>query len=119
MAELGQYAQVLHTELGVSIARAKVEVLLAVGKFARIAAEAAKRNADYNLQTVCFDDTPSACNNLQDFIKDYDIILIKGSRAAMLEMVTEKLKELYKKKHEARNSKSETNTNDKNSKFKT
>jgi len=94
MAELGQYAQVLHAELGVSIARARVEVLLAVGKFAKVAAEAAKRTADYNLQTICFDDTPSACNNLHKFIKDYDIILVKGSRAAKLEMVIEKLKEL-------------------------
>jgi len=94
MAELGQYAQVLHAELGTSIARARVQVLLAVGRFAKVAAEAAKRTADYNLQTICFDDTPSACNNLHKFIKDYDIILVKGSRAAKLEMVIEKLKEL-------------------------
>ncbi len=95
MAELGQQTEQLHTELGASIAQAKVQVLLAVGKFAKVAAEAAKRTADYNLQTICFADALSACNNLHEFIKDYDIILVKGSRAAKLEMVTEKLKGLF------------------------
>jgi len=92
MAELGQQTEQLHTELGASISQAKVQVLLAVGKFAKVAAEAAKRTADYNLQAICFADVLTACNNLPKFIKDYDIILVKGSRAAKLEMVTEKLK---------------------------
>jgi len=95
MAELGQQAESLHVELGVSIAQANVEILLAVGKFARITTESAKRNAKYDLQTKCFDDTLSACNNLHGFIEDYDIILVKGSRAAKLEIIIEKLKELF------------------------
>ena len=103
MAELGQQTERLHTELGTSIAKANVGLLVAVGKFAKIAAEAAKTTAEYNsdsheaksLQIKCFEDTISACNNLHEFIKDYDIILVKGSRTAKLEMVVEKLKELY------------------------
>ena len=95
MAELGEQTDLLHTELGASIAQAKVQLLLTVGKFAKIAAEAAKRKADYHLQAECFEDTFSACNNLHKFIKDYDIILIKGSRVAKLEMTVEKLKELF------------------------
>ena len=92
MAELGQQTKRLHAELGASIARAKVQVLLAVGKFAKIAADAARKNAAYELQIKCFEDTLSACNNLHEFIKDYDIILVKGSRISKLEMVVEKLK---------------------------
>jgi len=95
MAELGQQTEQMHTELGASIVQAKVQVLLAVGKFAKIAAGAARGAAEYDLQTICFTDTLSACNNLPEFIKDYDIILVKGSRAAKLEMVTDKLKELF------------------------
>jgi UDP-N-acetylmuramoyl-tripeptide--D-alanyl-D-alanine ligase len=95
MAELGEQTDLLHTELGASIAQAKVQLLLTVGKFAKIAAETAKRKADYHLQTECFEDAFSACNNLHKFIKDYDIILIKGSRVARLEMTVEKLKELF------------------------
>ncbi|HIJ52430.1 MAG TPA: UDP-N-acetylmuramoyl-tripeptide--D-alanyl-D-alanine ligase [Planctomycetes bacterium] len=95
MAELGRQAEHLHAELGASIAAAGVHLLMAVGKFAKIAAVAAKRTAEYDLQTKCFDDTLSACNNLKGFIKDYDIILVKGSRTAKLEMAVERLKAAF------------------------
>jgi UDP-N-acetylmuramoyl-tripeptide--D-alanyl-D-alanine ligase len=95
MAELGSQAEPLHAELGPSIAEVGVRLVIAVGKFAKISAEAAKASAEYDLQTKCFDDTVSACNNLEDCIKDYDIILVKGSRTAKLEMAVEKLKRLF------------------------
>ena len=95
MAELGRGASVLHAELGTSIAQAKVQLLLSVGKLAKIAAEAAERDAKYQLQTKCFEDTASLCNNLERFVKNYDIILVKGSRTAKLEMAVQKLKELF------------------------
>jgi UDP-N-acetylmuramoyl-tripeptide--D-alanyl-D-alanine ligase len=95
MAELGQQAQALHTELGDDIVKAGVQVLMTVGKHSKITAEAAEKKADYDIQIKCFDDTLSACNNLQKIIKDYDIVLVKGSRTAKLELVIEKLKELF------------------------
>jgi UDP-N-acetylmuramoyl-tripeptide--D-alanyl-D-alanine ligase len=95
MAELGQQAELLHAELGASVAQVGVQLLLAVGNFAKITAEAAKRTANYDLQTKCFKDTLSACNNLEKLIKDYDIILVKGSRVAGLETAVEKLKEVF------------------------
>ena len=103
MAELGTQTEPLHTELGTSIAKAKVELLIAVGKYAKITAGAAKTTAEHNLdsrrvaalQIKCFQDALSLCNNLHEFIKDYDIILVKGSRTARLETVVEKLKELF------------------------
>jgi UDP-N-acetylmuramoyl-tripeptide--D-alanyl-D-alanine ligase len=95
MAELGSQAEHLHVELGKNIAQAGVQLLLAVGRFAKIAAEAAQTNADYHLEIKCFENTVSACNNLHEFIKDYDIILIKGSRVTKLEILVEKLNELF------------------------
>jgi UDP-N-acetylmuramoyl-tripeptide--D-alanyl-D-alanine ligase len=95
MAELGTQTERLHAELGTSIAGAGVQLIIAVGKFAKMAAETAKSCADYDLQIKCFDGTLSACNNLKDSIKVYDIILVKGSRIAELEMVVEKLKQLF------------------------
>lgn len=95
MAELGRQTERLHAELGPSIARVGVQLLMTVGKYAKIAAEAAKTSAEYDLQTKCYDDTFSACNNLKDSIKDYDIILVKGSRTAKLEMAVERLKQLF------------------------
>jgi UDP-N-acetylmuramoyl-tripeptide--D-alanyl-D-alanine ligase len=103
MAELGKQTESLHAELGASIAQAHVELLIAVGKFAKITADAAKTTAEHNLdssrtaspQIKCFEDAVSFNNNLHKFIKDYDIILVKGSRIARLETVVDKLKQLY------------------------
>ena len=95
MAELGRQTQDLHAELGAAVAHAKVRLLLTVGKSAKIVADSAKNAAKYDLQTKSFTDILSACNNLKKFIKDYDIVLVKGSRVDKLEMAVEKLKELF------------------------
>ena len=95
MGELGEQTGRLHAELGRNIAQAGIKLLLAVGKLAKIAAEAAQENADNYLKIKYFEDTVSAYNNLHEFIKDYDIILVKGSRVAKLEMLVEKLNELF------------------------
>jgi UDP-N-acetylmuramoyl-tripeptide--D-alanyl-D-alanine ligase len=95
MAELGRDAERLHTQLGASIARAKVQLLIAVGRLAAVAAEAARTAADYDLQTKCFKDAAAACDNLHEFVKDYDIVLVKGSRTTRLETAVEKLKQLF------------------------
>ena len=95
MAELGPKSKSLHAELGVSIAQVQVGLLITVGKFAEVTAEAAKKTAECDLKIKCFEDTLSACNNLQGLIKDEDIILVKGSRSAELEKVVDKLKELF------------------------
>jgi UDP-N-acetylmuramoyl-tripeptide--D-alanyl-D-alanine ligase len=95
MAELGQYTQNLHADLGVDVTRAEVQLLITVGDSAKIAAQAAKDTAKYELQTNSFSDAISACNNLIKFIKDYDIVLVKGSRISKLELTVEKLRELF------------------------
>ena len=95
MAELGRQAERLHAELGKNIAQAGVQLVLAVGKFAKIAAEAAQACAEYDLKIKCYEDTVSAYNNMHEFIKDYDIIVVKGSRVSKLEMLVEKLNELF------------------------
>ncbi len=94
MAELGQHSPHLHAELGLQIALARVEILLVVGELARIAADAATRNADHDMRTECFEDVASLCNNVAKFVKENDIILVKGSRVAGLEIVVDRLKEL-------------------------
>ncbi|MBN2137944.1 MAG: UDP-N-acetylmuramoyl-tripeptide--D-alanyl-D-alanine ligase [Sedimentisphaerales bacterium] len=95
MGELGPRSESLHIELGASIARAKIHVVVAAGRLAGIAAAGARDNAEYDLQIRCFEDGPSACNNLAEIVKDYDIVLVKGSRSARLETAVDKLKELF------------------------
>jgi UDP-N-acetylmuramoyl-tripeptide--D-alanyl-D-alanine ligase len=100
MAELGAQSEKFHTELGALITWAKVQLLLAVGKFAKVAADAAGCLADYDLQIEYFSDVSAVCNSLQKFIKNSDIILVKGSRTAKLENVVEKLNEIFGKRIE-------------------
>ena len=95
MAELGEHSEKLHAQLADFITKAKVRLLLTVGNLAKVTAETAKTLAQYDLHTKSFADTVSACNNLHKYIKDYDIVLVKGSRVAKLELAVEKLKELF------------------------
>jgi UDP-N-acetylmuramoyl-tripeptide--D-alanyl-D-alanine ligase len=94
MAELGPQTGQLHAELGKYIIQAGVQLLLTVGKLAEITATSVKAISSDNMQIKCYEDAVSISNNLHKYIKDYDIILIKGSRVAKLETVVEKLKEL-------------------------
>jgi UDP-N-acetylmuramoyl-tripeptide--D-alanyl-D-alanine ligase len=93
MAELGGQSEELHRELGGFIAKTKVQLLLAAGKFSKTTAQAAKKAAGYDLHTEIFEDTISVCNNLQKFIKDTDIILVKGSRRMGMQKIFESLLE--------------------------
>lgn len=124
MAELGEQAEQLHAELGESVAGAGVQMLLAAGKFAQVTTEAAEKAASHNLQTARFQNTSSARSRLHEFVKDGDIILVKGSRTGKLETVTEKLRELFTRagnectvrvlrrpRHESRASKIRASTN--------
>jgi UDP-N-acetylmuramoyl-tripeptide--D-alanyl-D-alanine ligase len=95
MAELAEHSHKYHDQLGRQIANANVRLLLAVGEFAKTTAQAAKTNANYDLQTKCFEDAAAVCNNLQKLVEHGDIVLIKGSRAAGLEKVVKRIEELF------------------------
>ncbi|MEN6576270.1 MAG: UDP-N-acetylmuramoyl-tripeptide--D-alanyl-D-alanine ligase [Phycisphaerales bacterium] len=95
MAELGQQAQALHAELGAAVAEAGVDLLVAVGEEPKTTAQVARETSQRDLQTICFDDTQSVCDHVQDFLREDDIILVKGSRTARLERVVQELTEIY------------------------
>jgi len=95
MAELGPTGEALHEELGRRIADGGIDVLLTAGPLSRATARAARLAAHHDLRIASFDDTVAACNNMQDFVKDGDIVLVKGSRSAKLELAVDKLRELF------------------------
>jgi UDP-N-acetylmuramoyl-tripeptide--D-alanyl-D-alanine ligase len=95
MLELGEHSDHLHRELGEQIALAGVDVLLAVGRFSQIVIDAAMENTGAPLETHYFENVNSLCDNLANFIKPDDIILVKGSRSACLELAVERLRQLY------------------------
>jgi UDP-N-acetylmuramoyl-tripeptide--D-alanyl-D-alanine ligase len=90
MAELGVQAESLHAELGRAIAEAGIDLLLTVGEATKTTATAAKA-ASNRLEGEHFDDTASLCDNLSAFVRQCDIILVKGSRTARLENVVQRL----------------------------
>ena len=94
MAELGVQTEALHIELGRAVAEAGVDLLLTVGESTKASARAAQA-ARHDLETICFDETDSLCDNLRKLIRDHDTILVKGSRTARLEKAVEKLRELH------------------------
>ena len=95
MNELGKEAEILHQQLGKQIAQSNIQLLITVGPLTKITAQTAKQIANHNIQIICVPDSHIACNILKNFIKDSDIVLVKGSRAARLEITIEKLKELF------------------------
>jgi UDP-N-acetylmuramoyl-tripeptide--D-alanyl-D-alanine ligase len=95
MMELGEHSKHLHSQLGEQIALAGVEMLLATGPFAGLIADAAMTAADSPIDTLCFENVYSLCDNLTNLIKPDDIILVKGSRSARLELAVERLRHLY------------------------
>ena len=95
MAELGAQSEALHAELGRNIAHAGVDLLIGVGEAAKTTVAAAREASKHDLQTVCFDDTAALCDNLGRLVREYDILLVKGSRAARLESVVRELMKDY------------------------
>lgn len=95
MAELGRDSENLHARLGRNIAAAGVQLVLAIGPLAAVAASTAHSLADYDLPIETFADADSAADNLHKFIRDYDIVLVKGSRTIALEKVVQKLSRLF------------------------
>ncbi len=94
MAELADHSEDFHRQLGEDIAKAHVDVLLAVGGLAEVTAHTAKSRSQDKIDINCFANTQQLCNNLGNLIKDYDIILIKGSRVAGLENAVDQIKQL-------------------------
>jgi UDP-N-acetylmuramoyl-tripeptide--D-alanyl-D-alanine ligase len=93
MGELGDSAEKYHRELGSSCAPYGVKMLICIGPWAEMTANAAEING--GIETKIFKDTVSACNRLEKYIKKSDIVLVKGSRVASLELVVDKLAGLY------------------------
>ncbi len=80
MAELGDYAETAHAEVGRAAARLGVEAVFAVGRFASVTAAAAggERGRAYA-------DVGAAAAAVIHFVKTGDAVLVKASRSSRLE----------------------------------
>jgi UDP-N-acetylmuramoyl-tripeptide--D-alanyl-D-alanine ligase len=85
MLELGRVEGALHREAGKRAAAAGVELLVAVGPLSRSAVETARRAGVPEVHHHA--DSEKAAESLGEFLKDGDLIVVKGSRAMHLERV--------------------------------
>ena len=90
MAELGQHSLLAHAEVGQFAAEAGVNELVAVGKWARETAAAARNAGLQNVQE--FADVPAAIPAVKELVRPGDLVLLKASRATGLERLGEALR---------------------------
>jgi len=89
MLELGRVEGALHREAGKRAATAGVEMLVAVGTLTRSAAETARRAGVPEVHHHASSD--KAAESVEEFLKDGDLIVVKGSRGMRMERVVEAL----------------------------
>jgi UDP-N-acetylmuramoyl-tripeptide--D-alanyl-D-alanine ligase len=90
MGELGPHSEAAHAEVGRRAAELGIGQLFTVGKLSVITARAAR---DAGLARVIeFANVESAARAVKNFLKPGDVVLLKASRSARLERITEALK---------------------------
>jgi UDP-N-acetylmuramoyl-tripeptide--D-alanyl-D-alanine ligase len=87
MAELGAEAPAYHRATGVEVARAGVNVLVAVGSLATGYLDGAE-----GVSSIHVDTADEAADAVREIVESGDVVLIKGSRTVGLEAVAAKLR---------------------------
>jgi UDP-N-acetylmuramoyl-tripeptide--D-alanyl-D-alanine ligase len=92
MHELGPAADDLHREVGAQAARAGVDLLVVAGERARVTAQGALAAGLPAPRVVCFRTVEAALDGVPELLADGDVVLVKGSRAAGLERIVERVR---------------------------
>jgi UDP-N-acetylmuramoyl-tripeptide--D-alanyl-D-alanine ligase len=94
MLELGTVEGALHREAGKRAASAGVQMLVAVGPLSRQSAESARRAGvpEVHLHT----DSKKCAQSLIEYVKNGDLLVVKGSRGMRMERVVEALRAEFK-----------------------
>ena len=93
MKELGDDSRKYHRLAGEAIAKAKIDIVLAIGDYAKTLAEAAYNGSNIS---IAFDDFEKLKTHLLTEVEGNETILIKGSRSMQLERILEPLLERIK-----------------------
>ena len=89
MLELGRMEGALHREAGKRAASAGVQLLFSVGTLSRAAAETARRAGVPEVHHHA--DSAKAAESIAEFLKEGDLIVVKGSRGMRMERVVHAL----------------------------
>jgi UDP-N-acetylmuramoyl-tripeptide--D-alanyl-D-alanine ligase len=90
MLELGPMEGALHREAGRRTAAAGVQLLVTVGALSKEMAEAARRDGVELVRS--HPDSKQCAEAILDYVRDDDLIVVKGSRGVRMERVVEALK---------------------------
>ncbi|HZM70344.1 MAG TPA: UDP-N-acetylmuramoyl-tripeptide--D-alanyl-D-alanine ligase, partial [Candidatus Cryosericum sp.] len=88
MLELGPYASRAHARLGQQVARAGIDLLVAVGPLSRKTADAARQGGG---EAIHFESSEAAAAWIEDAVRPGDLVLVKGSRGMKMERVVQAL----------------------------
>lgn len=94
MLELGEFSEDLHRQVGSTLAKKKIDLLICIGKEAKFIEDSAQRNGIK--ETYHFKDNEAAIRQLDTLLKPDDIVLVKGSQGMNLVEITRYLMERYK-----------------------
>lgn len=93
MLELGENTIPAHRDLGIYIAGAGIDGLIAVGDFADYVADGAIDAGMHEDKVLTFRDYTKIVEKIKQWLKRGDILLVKGSRGMKMERIVEGLKE--------------------------
>ena len=93
MRELGKETERYHREAGEMVSACKLDVLVCVGKNAKLIAEAAQEAGMSRSAVRRFADAPAAAKGLPRWLKRGDLVLLKASRGIELEAVVRAISE--------------------------
>lgn len=76
--ELGEFSEQMHQKIGEEVVNNNIDILIAVGKEAKIIANTVNDNSK-NIEVYSFDKNQDASNLLKQIIKEKDVVLVKAS----------------------------------------
>jgi UDP-N-acetylmuramoyl-tripeptide--D-alanyl-D-alanine ligase len=93
MFELGEKAEVLHYDLGVTAAKTRVDRLYATGQYASVIAQGAQKEG-LQKERIVIGTKSEITSALTTQLQTDDWVLVKGSRAMAMETVSEAIKNI-------------------------
>lgn len=91
MLELGSLAERAHVDMGRAVVEKGIDMLVACGTLAHIAANAAVEAGMPESSVFTFPDSREAGLFIQERLKQGDVVLIKGSQGARMERIAKEL----------------------------
>ena len=91
MLELGEYSEQLHRNIGMYVAKNKIDILVAVGQESKYIIDAASKAG---VKQICYcNSNEEVVNYLEKIIQSNDVVLFKGSNGMKLGNVVALMKE--------------------------